>query len=315
MSSTEVVPLGLRRQPPLGLEFDIGDLRCFAVASGCANFPLAGRSLRLNASTVSRRVARLEDALGVTLFERGRFGIRLTDAGRGVMLKVTRALDEIDELVRIGKANGVGFEGCVRLGVRMPPIGDPMRSLLAMWHADYPDVELSLHEMNDHEIRLALTERRIDAAFVPQHTLWPDAVSIPIYEEPLFAGLPVGHHLCEREVLTWELLRKEPILTQEWTGSHCAREFFSALMGGGIQFYSHAASKQSVFALVGAEFGVTLATRSQADVRFPGVEFKPIREDNAVVKVDLTWRPDAEDPAVGRFIAFVRDKAHCWMTC
>lgn len=315
MSSTGVVPLGPARQPRLGLEFDIGDLRCFAVASGCANFPLAGQSLRLNASTVSRRVARLEDALGVTLFERGRFGIRLTDAGRGVILKVRRALDEIDELIRIGRMNGVGVEGCVRLGVRMPPVGDPMRSLLATWHAEYPDVELSLYEMNDHETRLALTERRLDAALVPQHTLWPDAVSVPIYEERLFAALPVGHHLCEKELLTWELLRKEPILTQEWAGSHCAREFFSALMGGGIQFCSHAASKQSVFALVGAGFGATLSTKSQADVRFPGVEFKPIGEHNAVVKVDLTWRSDAEDPAVGRFISFVRDKAHLQADC
>jgi DNA-binding transcriptional LysR family regulator len=64
-----------------------------------------------------------------------------------------------------------------------------------------------------------------------------------------------------------------------------------------------------VFALVGAGFGITLATRSQSEVAFPGVVFRPIREENAWVQIELVWSPDAEDPAVGRFVAFMRDAA------
>jgi DNA-binding transcriptional LysR family regulator len=80
-------------------------------------------------------------------------------------------------------------------------------------------------------------------------------------------------------------------------------------MGRGVKFQCHAASKQSVFALIAAGFGITLATASQAEVVFPGVVYRPIREDNAWVQVELVWCPEAEDSAVGRFVALMRDEA------
>jgi DNA-binding transcriptional LysR family regulator len=80
-------------------------------------------------------------------------------------------------------------------------------------------------------------------------------------------------------------------------------------MGCGVRFQPHAASKQSVFALIAAGFGITLATTSQAEVVFPGVVYRPIREENAWLQVELVWCPEAEDPAVGRFVAFMRDEA------
>jgi DNA-binding transcriptional LysR family regulator len=62
-------------------------------------------------------------------------------------------------------------------------------------------------------------------------------------------------------------------------------------------------------ALVAAGFGITLATRSQAEVLFPGVVYKPIHEDNAWVTIELAWLPRKEEAAVGRFVAFMRDEA------
>jgi DNA-binding transcriptional LysR family regulator len=80
-------------------------------------------------------------------------------------------------------------------------------------------------------------------------------------------------------------------------------------MGCGARFQTHAASKQCILALVAAGFGVTLVTQSQSEVSFPGVAYRPIREENAWVEIDLAWSPEAEDPAVGRFVAFMRDEA------
>ena len=59
---------------------------------------------------------------------------------------------------------------------------------------------------------------------------------------------------------------------------------------------------------VAAGFGVTLATASQAEVTVPGVVFRPIAETNASVQIDLVWRPELEDAAVGRFVAYMRDE-------
>jgi DNA-binding transcriptional LysR family regulator len=87
------------------------------------------------------------------------------------------------------------------------------------------------------------------------------------------------------------------------------RAFYGELFGHGTRFQPHAVSKQSILALVAAGFGITLASESQASIAFPGVVFIPIAEENASINIVLAWRPQSEDPAVGRFIAFMRDEA------
>jgi hypothetical protein len=138
---------------------------------------------------------------------------------------------------------------------------------------------------------------------------WTDAVTAPFYRERLVAAVPCGYPISEHVAVDWERLRSETFLVQGQDNSHSAREFYASLMGYGPRFESHAGSKQCVFALVAAGFGITLATTSQAEVVFPGVVYRAICEENAWVQVELAWCPDAEDPAVGRFVASMRDEA------
>jgi DNA-binding transcriptional LysR family regulator len=288
---------------------ELVDLRYLSMVVEAGSFSSAAESLGVTPSTISRRIVRLEDELGVTMFERGAFGIRLTAAGRQVMVRVRRALDGLDSVLDAGKSSGAGLIGHVRLGVRMPPVGEPLQSLLAVWREQHPDVVLTLHELNDHLISAALAERSLDVALVTTHALRRGTNSIPVYRERLVAALPNGHILASYESLTWSLLGDQTFLTQGWDHSHSARDFYASLLGSPVKFSSHPASKQSVMALVGAGFGVTLAAQSQSEVLFPGVVYKPILEEDAWVQVELTWRPTTEDPAVGQFVAFMRDEA------
>ena len=78
---------------------------------------------------------------------------------------------------------------------------------------------------------------------------------------------------------------------QGWDESQVARDLYASLIGGRTKFQMHPASKQSVFALVAAGFGITLATASQAEVSFPGVVFKSIEAANASIQIVLAWLP------------------------
>jgi hypothetical protein len=69
---------------------ELRDLRYLAASASAGNFGRAAKSLGFHTSTISRRIGRLEDELGLTLFERGH--VRLTAAGRAVMLHVTMLL-------------------------------------------------------------------------------------------------------------------------------------------------------------------------------------------------------------------------------
>jgi DNA-binding transcriptional LysR family regulator len=288
---------------------ELRDLKYVTMAANAGTFGAAAKALGINTSTISRRIGWLEDELGLALFERGRSGIRLTAGGRAVLHHVRRAIAELEAVERVGLQNGIGDVGEIRLGVRMPPIGEPLSSLLADWHGRYPNVVLTIVEMNERDIQSALGERHLDVALMTSHTLWPDAVTELLYRERVVAALPQDHPLAKQEILDWDLLRNEKILVQGWDDSQSAREFFASFMGSGVKFEAHAASKQSVLGLVRAGFGITLATMSQSEVAFPGVIYKPISEENAWVQVELVWIPDMENAVVGRFVAFMRDEA------
>ena len=288
---------------------EIRDLVYLTAAVRAGNFGRAAKSLGLEASTISRRVSRLEDELGLALFERGHAGIRLTAGGRAVVARVRRALAELDAIKLSSERRGSGDEGEVRLGVRMPPIGEPLTSLLVRWHATQPGVVLILFEMSDQDIVVALEERRVDAVLMTNHTLWPRATSVPLFRERIMAALPHRHRLLDQAVVRWADLRSETFLVQGWDESQAAREFYASFVGSGVRFNAHAASKQSIFGLVAAGLGITLSTASQSEVSFPGVTFKLIDEADAWVQVDLAWLPELEDATVGRFVAYLRDEA------
>ena len=249
----------------------------------------------------------MEDELGLTVFERGHGGIRLTAGGQALMVHVRRVLADVGALLTTGHSRAVGEIGRIRLGVRLPSVGDPIQSLLATWHISNPNVNLTVHEMSELDIFTAVEERRLDLALMTKHTLWPRAVAIPIYRERLLAALPRGHKLARRKSLTWEIMREDTFLVQGWEESQTAREYYASLMGSGIRFAMHSASKQSVLGLVGAGYGITLVTQSQAHVRIPGIVYRHILENNAEVEIQLAWVPENEEATVGRFVSFMRE--------
>ncbi len=288
---------------------EIRDLEYLAASASAGNFGRAAKALGCNTSTISRRISRLEDELGLALFERGHAGVRLTTGGRAVMLHVRRALAELDAVKRSGIENSSGDAGEIQLGVRLPPIGEPIVSLLGDWREKYPNVVLIVSEMNDRDLAAALDERRLHVALTFGHVVWPHAESVPLYWDRLLAAVPAGHALAEQPSVNWAVLRNEIILVQGWEESQVARELYASFIGEGATFQSHAASKQSVLALVSAGFGITFTTASQSKTAFPGVVFKPIDDANASIQIVLTWLPELEDATVGRFVAFLRDEA------
>ncbi len=154
---------------------EIRDLEYLVASATTGNFGRAAESIGISTSTISRHVARVEDELGLALFERGHSGVRLTPGGRAVMLHVQRVLGELDALKCSGTVSGAGDVGEIRLGVRLPPTGTPLVSLLACWRARNPNIILTLAEMNDRDLVAAVEERRLDVVLTASQALWPRA--------------------------------------------------------------------------------------------------------------------------------------------
>jgi DNA-binding transcriptional LysR family regulator len=288
---------------------EILSLRYLLAVAEFGSFAAAARHLKLHTSTLSRHIFTLEEELGTTIFEREHSGVRLTSSGDRILVYARQTLADIETLNKIARNGGVGKQGHVRIGVHIPPISGSLVEMLSRWHHFHPDVELSLHELPDSNLSKAIRDRQLDAVLMAEHVLPPDFACEPIHSEHLFVAAPNHSPLSRQSSVSWAILRKELILVQDWPQSHMTRAFYGGLFGHGTCFQPHAASKQSVLALVAAGFGITLATESQAKIGFPDVSFVPISEENASINIVLAWLPQSEDPVIGRFIAFMRDEA------
>lgn len=290
-------------------------LKYLLAVAESGSFAAAARALNLHTSTLSRHIFALEEELGTTVFEREHSGVRLTSSGHEVLVYARQALADIEALTKVGRSSGTGKHGHVRLGIQAPPTASSLIELLSRWHRIHPNVECSLHEFPDGALNKAVGDRQVDAIIIAEHALGPDLVCEQICHEQLLAALPLRSPLATDGIVTWKVLRKQTVLVQDWPHSHVTRAFYGELFGHGTRFQPHAVSKQTILALVAAGFGITLTTESQARVGFPGVAFVPIAEENASVNIVLAWAPQSEDPAVGRFIAFMRDEARSLRLC
>jgi len=288
---------------------DIRDLEYLALSAETRNFGRAAEALGVNVSTVSRRIGRVEDELGLALFERGHSGVCLTAGGHAVMPHVRRALAEMEAVKLSGMRIGSGLVGEVRLGLQLPPVGEQLVSLLGTWRKTHPGVTLTVAEMGDGDLAGAVEARQLDVAVTPRHGVWKQAASMPLYRDQLLVALPEVHPLCAGPTVSRDDLQRENILIQDWEDSQAGREFYAFVLAAGTNIRAHAASKPSIFALVRAGFGIAFATSAQAKTPVPGVIFKAIDDPGATVEMVLAWNAGLEDPVVGRFVACLRDDA------
>src|SRR6267154_4169595 len=123
---------------------DLNSLAIFAKVVEAKGFAKAARRLNMPLSTVSRRVAELEDQLGVRLLERSTRNLRLTDVGAEVLEHARRSVEISEALDNVVSNRLTMISGLLRLSAP-PSISDTMlQPLVGAFHASYPDVRVEI---------------------------------------------------------------------------------------------------------------------------------------------------------------------------
>jgi DNA-binding transcriptional LysR family regulator len=123
---------------------DLNSLAIFATVVDANSFSEAARRLKMPVSTVSRRIAELEDQLGVRLLERSTRNLRLTDVGSEVLDQARRSVEVSEAIDNIASNRLSNISGLLRLSAP-PSISDTMlQPLVGAFHASYPDVRVEI---------------------------------------------------------------------------------------------------------------------------------------------------------------------------
>jgi DNA-binding transcriptional LysR family regulator len=121
---------------------DLNSLVVFAKVVEAKSFSEAARRLRMPVSTVSRRIAELEDQLGVRLLDRSTRRLRLTDLGSEVLEQARRGAEVNEAVANIVSNRQANVSGMLRLSAP-PNVSDTLViPLVAAFQAKYPNVRV-----------------------------------------------------------------------------------------------------------------------------------------------------------------------------
>ena len=190
---------------------ELTDLRAFARIADMGGISSAARALRMPKSSVSRSLARLEEAVGAVLVERSTRHLRLTDAGLLLRRHANRILDDIGEAENaIGGLVGAP-RGDLRISAPFTFAAGPLAPMLPAFLARYRDVRVMLTVDNrnidllteeiDVVIRIGpLANSELIARRLATFELWPcaspayiDQRGMPTTPENLTSHAIVAH--------------------------------------------------------------------------------------------------------------------------
>ncbi|WP_394841930.1 LysR family transcriptional regulator [Pendulispora brunnea] len=139
---------------------DLNDARFFLDVIGHGSFSAAARAAGVPVSTVSRRIARLEAGLGVTLLTRTTRQLALTEAGRIYLAHAERAVAELDRAARLVRDLEAKPKGRIRMTASRG-VAILIWPAIAAFLQRFPEVTI---ELDAHERRVNLVEERYDLA-------------------------------------------------------------------------------------------------------------------------------------------------------
>ena len=163
---------------------DARDLATFEAVARLGGMGRAARELNTVQSNVTQRVRRLEEALGVSLFERSRAGARLTPAGERLMPYATRVDALLDEALRAARDDGAP-RGTLTVGSLETTAALRLSPLLAAYVQAHPGVDLVLRTGTTAEMVERVLNRELEGAFVCGPVAHPLLLSKPAFSEEL----------------------------------------------------------------------------------------------------------------------------------
>ena len=300
---------GSRRISRRDLPFDpISVARAIEVGD-CLSFRRAAKLLGVQQSALSRSVSALEDKLGVSLFERHRTGVRVTNAGVHFLQQARDALAQLESAAATAKAAGTGALGYLDIGIVFSIATGYLHDLIRTYATEHPGIVIQLREGAGRDHVELVRNRRVDVAFVLDSVEVVDCDVTPLWAERIFVVLPQEHVLRSKEAVNWHDIQTERLLVRrpESDPALCYRITQQLTKG------NHAASVQkldigrgTLMHLVAMGLGLGLTSEATAGIRFPGVIFRPIADTDGVLHFCAIWSALNDNPALRRFLSLAR---------
>ncbi|SCZ05670.1 LysR family transcriptional regulator [Microvirga guangxiensis] len=211
---------------------DFRNIETFFWAAALGSLRAASEKLGTTQPAVSQRIASLEAALGVRLFERDVRGVTLTAKGQEMLSHAERMMQARGDMLKAAQDQNV-MSGTVRIGVAETIVQTWLSTFIEEVHSAYPALILEIEVDSSHVLRTQLMSRQIDIAFLMGPILEERIENLPLctYSLAWVASpkLQLGGGVC-----TLEDIASRPIITHP-SNSSPYRVVRDMLMRAGVK--------------------------------------------------------------------------------
>lgn len=186
------------------------------------NFTIAAQKSFVTQPTLSMQVQKLEEELGVKLFNRNTKPISLTEVGAKILSQAKIIVEEAARMKDIVALEKGIVGGVFRLGMIPTVMPTLLPMFLKTFTKKYPKVDLKIEELTTENITKLLIEGNLDAGIAATPLGHSQIIEKPLYYEPFVGYITEGHPLANINELEIEDLENTSILVLE--DGHCFRE-------------------------------------------------------------------------------------------
>ncbi len=293
------------------------ELRYIVAVAQERNFRRAAERCFVSQPALSIAVQKLEDELGVRIFERGKSAVSITAIGARIVEQAQRTLEEAGRLKEIASQGKDQLNGPLKLGV-IHTIGPYLLpELIAMLRKKAPHMPLEVEENTTANLDALLRNGKLDAIIVALPFGGPGIVTRALYDEAFSVVVPIDHPWAKRKSIKPAELAAQQVLLLN-TGHCFSNQVTEACpelsrQGGDTQ---QGNSLETLRNMVASGLGVTVLPCSANSTRYrsPLLQVVPFTQPAPSRRVALAWRSSfAREKAIGALTqAIVGVKTPCF---
>lgn len=276
---------------------NLRDLKYVIAVAETRHFGKAADRCFVSQPTLSGQIKKLEEELGVTIFERTKRSVELTPTGAEIVDHARRMMEQADAIEQLARAHHDPLSGPLRVGV-IPTLSPYLIPLVVVpLKTQYPLLKLVLTEEITERLLQRLRSHEIDVALIATPVDEPQLETIPLFDEPFWLAHPRNHSLYTKDEITHDDLEQLDLLLL--SDGHCLAQQvmdvcrFSDRPHQGEMGDLHASSLETLLQLVGAGLGCTLvpalATRG-AWMTDSGVIARKLELPDTYRRISLAFR-------------------------
>ena len=279
------------------------ELRYIVAVARERHFGRAAEACFVSQPTLSVAVKKLEEELGLQLFERGQGEVSVTAAGQKIVEQAQRVLEEAARIREIAAAGRDPLAGPLRLGAIYTIGPYLLPKLIPILRRAAPAMQLHIQENFTHVLAELLKNGEADVIAIALPFQEPGIETRAVYDEPFMVAVPKGHPWQERKRISSEELTKESLLLLG--EGHCFRDqvldichvvrskernpLARALEGGSLE---------TIRQMVAGGVGVTVlpSTSINSNTSSDLIRVLPFARPTPMRRVALAWRKSFPRP-------------------